>query len=424
MSGTLANAGVTAAPRSARRDTDVLIVGAGPYGLSIAAHLQHAGLSYVCAGRPMEFWQHMPRAMLLRSETDNTTMVAPHRDLSLRAYLTARGIDPDDFSRPPPDAENWKAMPLELFLEYAAWYREHSDVEVTPRYVEAVQRSPDGFEARLEGGGVVRARAVVVAVGIKYYDVIPAELRDLPADRCLHTSQVWDFSALRGARVLVVGGGQSALEWAALMGEQGAKVSVIARAMTRQFGVLEAVRHVEETRKKIAANPNWFRELPDDERDRMLGSPGASSNDAWLLPRLRAASVGMVPADPWLLRWPRARRIAGARIARDGSIEVSLQDGSRVSVDYVVCGTGYRVAIDRLPFLGPELKASVRLLDGPGRLAGYPLLDHGFQSSVPGLHFVGYPAQGCFGVGFMFMGGIPVTCRFVTASLVERLKVN
>src|SRR5207249_3121227 len=137
----------------------------------------------------------------------------------------------------------------------------------------------DGYLAKLEGEAVVHARAVVVAVGIKYYRVMPDEVQDLPPDRCFHTSEIWNFAPLRGADVLVIGGGQSALEWAALMGERGVRARVAARGMTRQFGVLEAIPYIAETRRKIEASPNWFRELPGAEQDRMLRIPGGSSND-------------------------------------------------------------------------------------------------------------------------------------------------
>ena len=55
---------------SERISTDLLIVGAGPFGLALAAAASDAGVEHVVVGEPMSFWRdHMPAGMLLRSDT-------------------------------------------------------------------------------------------------------------------------------------------------------------------------------------------------------------------------------------------------------------------------------------------------------------------------------------------------------------------
>ena len=52
-------------------EVDVLVIGAGPYGLAAARALRARGLSVLVLGRPMGFWRdHMPAGMLLRSGPD------------------------------------------------------------------------------------------------------------------------------------------------------------------------------------------------------------------------------------------------------------------------------------------------------------------------------------------------------------------
>ena len=51
--------------------TNLLIIGAGPFGLAVAAQAAHEGVEHVIVGKPMEFWlRNMPKGMLLRSACD------------------------------------------------------------------------------------------------------------------------------------------------------------------------------------------------------------------------------------------------------------------------------------------------------------------------------------------------------------------
>src|SRR5207248_11535645 len=54
--------------RSVRmRSEPTVVIGAGPYGLSVAAHLRAAGIPTLTLGTPMAFWRSMPAGMFLRS---------------------------------------------------------------------------------------------------------------------------------------------------------------------------------------------------------------------------------------------------------------------------------------------------------------------------------------------------------------------
>ena len=95
--------------------TDVAIIGAGPYGLSLAAQLAARGVSFRIFGKPLDTWRHhMPKDMLLKSDGFATNLSHPSPESTLKAYCAERGIPYDDMKIP---------VSLNLFLEYGAWFR-------------------------------------------------------------------------------------------------------------------------------------------------------------------------------------------------------------------------------------------------------------------------------------------------------------
>lgn len=74
----------------------------------------------------------------------------------------------------------------------------------------------------------------------------------------------------------------------------------------------------------------------------------------------------------------------------------------RIEADHVIAGTGYRMRLDALGFLSPSLLA------GLARTGGFPQLDGGLGSSVPGLFFTGLPAAATFGPVVRFVSGTSV----------------
>ena len=72
--------------------TDVAIIGAGPYGLSLAAHLA-ANVSVRVFGQPMQFWRtNMPEGMVLKSEGFASNLWHPDGALTLRDFCADRGL--------------------------------------------------------------------------------------------------------------------------------------------------------------------------------------------------------------------------------------------------------------------------------------------------------------------------------------------
>ena len=73
---------------------DTAIVGAGPYGLSIAAHLRRRGIPFRIFGRPMDSWlHHMPKGMMLKSDGFASDIYDPERAFTLRQFCAERGIE-------------------------------------------------------------------------------------------------------------------------------------------------------------------------------------------------------------------------------------------------------------------------------------------------------------------------------------------
>ncbi|MFC5952192.1 FAD-dependent oxidoreductase [Pseudonocardia lutea] len=370
--------------------SEVAVVGAGPYGLAATAHLRRAGVDVRLFGEPMSFWRTMPKGMLLRSNRTATSIAEHCGPLSLDSYAEDVG---EPVTLP---------YPLHRFLDYGSWVQRKVAEDVDRRHVAVLDRDRQGFTLDLADGERVRARRVVVATGIASFVHRPAVAAGLPPDLVSHTSEHRDLAVFSGRRVLVVGGGQSALESAALLRECDTDVEVVVRARRinwlhggkyhRKLGRLAPLVYAPTDvgpmgLSRLVAVPNLFGRLPRGLQEPLAYRAVRPAGAAWLLPRLRAVPIRLA-AEP--------RSIVPVA---SGGVRVAMSDGTETDVDHVLLGTGYRVDIEQYSFLAPGLASGV------ARAGGYPLLKAGLESSVPGLHFVGAPAAWTFGPIMRFVAG-------------------
>jgi FAD-dependent urate hydroxylase len=375
--------------------SDVTIIGAGPYGLSAAAYLRTVkGLEVRVFGESMSFWRdNMPVGMLLRSNWTATRIADPHQALTLEAYQAATG---EQFRMP---------VPVNHFVQYGLWYQRRAVPDVECGKIVRVERGPTSFRAILENGEVVHSRRVIVAVGIGAFAWRPAEFEGLPPGLASHASEHSDLSKFTGKKLLVVGGGQSALESGALLHESGVEVEIIARAhllhwlqgrlsRTLHHGLGGFARRLlyaptdvgPAGLSQLLARPDLVRQLPRGLQNKLRKRAVRPAGARWLVQRLQDVPIrlghSVVSAAP-----------AGGRV------KVRLDDGSERTVDHVLLGTGYRVDISKYGFLAPELLRSI------DRVNGYPRLKEGLETSVAGLHILGAPAAWSFGPLLQFVSG-------------------
>jgi cation diffusion facilitator CzcD-associated flavoprotein CzcO len=374
---------------------DIAIIGAGPYGLAAAAHLRTVkGLDVHSFGEPMSFWErNMPIGMLLRSGWAASHIADPHQSLTLEAFQAATR---QSFFTP---------VPLDRFIDYGSWYQQRAVPDLDRRKIMRVESQPNGFRLLLEKGETVMARRVVIAAGISSFAWRPPEFARIDSSLASHTSGHRNFARFAGKRVLVIGGGQSALESAALLHENRALVEIIARthairwlggvvSRTIQGGlgpklskVLYAPTDVGPAGiSQIVARPDLVRRFPRSVQDWLRKRSIRPAGARWLVARLQTVPMR-------LGRTPTSAAPLGERI------KVKLDDGSERTVDHVFLGTGYRVDVSKYEFLAPELARAI------ARFQGYPRLRDGFETSVPGLHILGAPAVWSFGALNQFVVG-------------------
>ena len=376
--------------------TELLVIGAGPYALSAAAFARQHGIDTVVVGRPMEFWrEHMPAGMFLRSGPDwHLDAAAVH---TLEAYLEQHDIAPADVD----------PLPIALFLDYAEWFRQAKGIEVRDDLVADLTR-PDGqFVAVLGGGDRIAADAVVAAPGVGHYTNVPAWAGSVPADRTAHTCDRVRFDDLSGARVLIVGGRQSAYEWAALLAEHGAeRIDLVHRHDVPRFERV-SWRFVDPYDEATRRVRGWWRRLPRTEQDaivRRFWEVGRLTLEYWLTPRL---------ASPAIHRWPGNEVVQAQARTAGGELELRLSNGERLLVDHVIFACGYRADLSRVPYLAGVLDR-IELADG------FPVLDEAFGASLSGLYLPGFSATRDFGPFFGFVKGVPAAATLTVNDLLAR----
>jgi thioredoxin reductase len=390
------------------------IIGAGPYGLSVAAHLRRSGIPFRVFGRPMDSWlAHMPKGMMLKSDGFASDIYDPESEFTLRQFCAERGIEYADAGIP---------VRLETFAAYGLAFRDRMVPELEDKMVVSVDRLPNGFRLQLEDGETLQARAVVLAVGITHFAYVPENLAHLPPEFLSHSSCHHEVEPFRGRNVVVVGGGSSAMDLAGLLHEAGADVQLVSRRAALKFhsqptgkprSLWQQIRHPQSglgpgMRSRFFADaPMAFHYLPERLRveaiRRALGPSGG-----WFI---RDKVIGKVPLH--LGCTSQDVNVQNGRVqlhlrATDGS-------GRDIVTDHVIAATGYKVNLERLKFLNPEIRSQLKTVEGS------PVLSSTFESSVPGLYFIGVAAANSFGPVMRFAFGAGFAARTITHTMLKSL---
>ena len=393
--------------------TEIAIIGAGPYGLSIAAHLRGLGIPFRVFGRPMDSWRcHMPEGMQLKSDGFASNISDPNREFTLGNFCASRQFAYSPLGLP---------VAVETFSAYGMAFQERMVPELEDDLVTGVDKVADGFKLCLESGAIATAKRVVMAVGITHFKYIPAVFRDLPQELVSHSFDHRRLGGFAGKSVSVIGGGSSATDLAALLNEKGANVRLIARVpelvFHRKHGVTTRRSLWERMRrphtglgpglksKFYSEFPHWFRLLPSDVRVDIVG-------------KFLGPAGGWFMKDRVIGRFPLllGQTIESAS-ERNGKVHLRLRsaDGAQQEIvsDHVVAATGYRPNVSRLAFLSENIRANIKTL------VDAPILSSSFESSVSGLHFVGLASALSFGPLMRFAYGADFAARHFTGAIAK-----
>src|ERR1700733_6807673 len=395
-------------------NVNTVIIGAGPYGLSIAAQLSKSRLTFRIFGSPMQSWRsHMPKGMLLKSEGFATSLYDPDSSFTLRHYCEEMKIPHYDLGNP---------VPLEVFSAYGLEFQKRLVPTLEQTDITSVSRTSEGFELETADGQIVHAHTVIVATGITYFSYMPPYLAGLPGSHVSHSSQHHDLSIFRGKTVVVLGAGASAVDIAAILHEEGSQVQLVAR------------------RQKIAFHTKAKEPRPLHRRLRYprsglgIGWSSRLCTDAPLLfhvmPqkfRFRYVRDHLGPAPGWFVRdkvvgkFPLhlGCKIQSASI-EDGKVHLKIveKDGSisELIVDHVISGTGYQVSILRMGFLDEGLRRLLHTVEDT------PVLSSHFETSVPGLYMVGLVSANSFGPLTRFACGAEFTAKHISKHVAAKIR--
>jgi len=393
--------------------TDTAIIGAGPYGLSIASHFRQRGIPFRIFGRPMDSWvNHMPKGMMLKSDGFASNIYDPDEAFTLSHFCREQGIEYSDSGLP---------VSLETFGAYGLAFRERMLPELEEKQVVSLDRTPEGYRLRLDSGETVTVRRVVLAIGITHFEHIPATIAHLPAEFLSHSFRQADPRRFSGKNVVVIGGGASAMDLAALLHEAGADVHLIARQPELQF-------HSKPTGKPRA----WWQQIRHPKSGLGQGLRSRFFSDAphlfYYLPeglRVRTVETTLGPSAGWFVKDKMAQVpcLLGYSPERaevqDGQVHLHLRalDGSEreVVTGHIVSATGYKVDLKRLGFLSDEIRSQIKLVKGS------PALSSNLESSVPGIYFAGLAAANSFGPVMRFAFGAGFAARRLTQTMAKSM---
>jgi cation diffusion facilitator CzcD-associated flavoprotein CzcO len=377
----------------------------------VASHLRFAGLETMVLGRPMDTWSaHMPVGMFLKSTPRASSIDSPDPGHTYAGYRKASGAAAVD---------DTFALPIQDFIDYGLWFQKELVPDVRDERVVRLERAGSSFVASLEQGSKIEARAVVLASGLLDYSYVPPELTalgggSLDTSLVSHASQHPDLERFNGSRLAVIGGGQSALETAAIAHEHGATVHVLARATSLRWGTPPVPDQKPQLLKpQTSLGPGLslltverlaglVRYAPASARTALVKKVLGPSGAWWLHPRFQGFDVRL-----------------GTQIVRgrpvNSALELDLDDGKQLTVDHLIAATGYRVDLNKIEWLAPGLRAELTATSATPRLSA------SFETPVRGLFLAGISAAPTFGPLLRFVAGTPFASPRIRRGVVRSL---
>jgi hypothetical protein len=154
--------------------------------------------------------------------------------------------------------------------------------------------------------------------------------------------------------------------------------------------------------------PSAFQHLPRSTKDGILRGRGSygPAGAAWLRNRILDR-----------VRLHERQNVEGIREVDDG-VALTLSNNQTLRADHVILATGYRVDIQQLPMLRPSLLPTVQTYQHA------PVLNSGFESSVPGLYFVGISSVSSCGPLYRFVVGTDAAAQRVTQAVTRSVMLK
>lgn len=379
------------------KQTNLLIIGAGPFGLSLAGYLNDRNEDYIILGRSMGYWRsNMPEGMFLRSGIDwQFDALGVH---SMEAFMKERNIEFEEID----------PLPLETYLKYAEWFKEQKGINISDGLVDSLEHRDDHYIAELNNGEQIKSENVVLAIGYKYFKHFPQDLTNIIPEQCfVHTGEFSDLSSMQGKRCLIVGGRQSAFEWSALLNEARARdVQVVYRHDTPKFKESDW-SWMDRAMEQTEANPGWYRMLSGEEKEFNTAQfvlEGQQKLAPWLKDRIRSDSLQLRPN----------RTISECKLLEDDRMKITLDQGEEILSDQIILATGYQTDISRVPFLSKgNILAQLTIEEG------CPKLDEQLQTEIPGLFATSTLATRDFGKFFAFTIAAPVSTKILGNAIIR-----
>jgi len=382
-------------------NTKLLIIGAGPFGLSMSAYCLQNNIDHIVLGRSMDFWKNnMPAGMKLRSAYD--WHLDPSGIDTFEKFMHEQGLKIDDYS----------PVPLELYLEYAVWFSRQKNINPINNMVTKLDYDEEKSEfiAEIDNGDLIISKNVLLAIGFKYFKNIPSEFSvQIPEDMYTHTCDINSFDRFKDKKCLIVGGRMSAFESAALLNESGAKeVNVSFRHNMPEF-IESEWDWVTPLLEKMAENPGSYLNLKESEKDKIgkrFFGEGRLKMEPWLKPRLDHDSIHILPDT----------EINEIILSDNEELKVNFNYGDHISIDHVILATGYKVNIKDVPFLN-----NGNILETLKVTSGYPELDSHMQTSISGLYATSMLATRDFGLFFGFTVSVNTSSKIIGKSLIDKI---
>ncbi|MPW17424.1 SidA/IucD/PvdA family monooxygenase [Paraburkholderia sp. CNPSo 3157] len=376
--------------------TDTVIVGAGPYGLSLAAHLTSVGVPHEILGKPMQAWRdYMPPGMLMRSEAFASSLYTPQRGYTMEQYCLHKGIQYQPVGMP---------LSREMFIDYALWFQQQLVSHVRTVDVVDMHRVDGYFHLNLSDGNSLIARRVVLALGLKGFAKTPPVLQGLPREYVSHSGVYGSLDWVHGKDIVIIGGGQSALGLGALMHEVGGRIRVLVRENSIAWngepavdrGIISKLRAPEGGIGRgwlsyiTSEYPFAFRTLNHQRRKRIVATYWGPTGAWWLRDRV----VGKFDVS-------LGSEVRDAVIENDRIVlhVANCNTESRIEANHVIAATGFKVDINAHQFLSKEIVQALSLVDGIPELTG------NFETVVRGLYIIGPASAYTFGPVMRFIYG-------------------